>query len=46
MICPEQLAPDFETEAYVRGKKVNVHLNDFIGQWILLIFYASDFTFV
>lgn len=46
MISPTQLAPDFEAEAYHRGSKVTIRLNDFQNQWILLFFYASDFTFV
>lgn len=46
MVKPEQTAPDFETEAYYKGKLVNVRLRDFNKQWVLLFFYASDFTFV
>lgn len=46
MIYPTQLAPDFETEAYHGGNKVSIRLSDFQNQWVLLFFYASDFTFV
>ncbi|MBC2728596.1 MAG: redoxin domain-containing protein [Desulfosporosinus sp.] len=46
MIYPTQHAPDFEAEAYQNGKKVTIRLKDFQNQWVLLFFYASDFTFV
>jgi len=46
MIKPTQLAPDFVTEAYHLGNKVTIRLNDIPNQWILLFFYAGDFTFV
>lgn len=46
MIFPTQLAPDFEAEAYDAGNKVTIRLQDFKNQWVLLFFYASDFTFV
>lgn len=39
-------APAFETEAYHKGKFVNVKLSDFTGQWVILFFYPGDFTFV
>lgn len=46
MIKPTQTAPDFEAEAYYRGSRVNIKLSDFKRNWVLLFFYASDFTFV
>lgn len=46
MISPTQLAPDFEAEAYAGGNKVKIRLSDFQSQWVLLFFYASNFTFV
>lgn len=46
VIKPTQMAPDFEAEAYYRGDFVTIKLSDFKGQWVVLFFYASDFTFV
>lgn len=46
MVKPDQPAPDFETEAYYRGGQITVRLSDFQNQWVVLFFYASDFTFV
>ena len=46
MIKPTQPAPDFQAEAYFAGNKIIVNLSDYPNQWILLFFYAGDFTFV
>ncbi len=46
MVKPTQPAPHFEAEAYYRGNRVTVKLSDFQNQWVVLFFYASDFTFV
>ena len=51
-VCSEQClkigdaAPDFEAEAYWRGERINIRLSDYLGQWVMLFFYANDFTFV
>lgn len=42
----EEMAPDFCSPAYYRGKEIEVCLKDFHGTWLLLFFYSSDFTFV
>ncbi len=42
----EERAPAFCASAYYCGKEIQVCLNDYRGQWLLLFFYASDFTFV
>lgn len=41
-------APDFVTEAYFPAQQAlgSVSLSDYGGQWLLLLFYSSDFTFV
>jgi len=39
-------APDFEARALVVGGFKSVKLSDYQGQWVLLCFYPSDFTFV
>ncbi|GAB6157041.1 hypothetical protein JCM39194_02410 [Desulfotomaculum varum] len=46
LLKPEQMAPDFTADAYFRGNRVTVKLKDFKNQWVVLFFYASDFTFV
>lgn len=40
------VAPDFKAEAYFRGKPVDISLSNYRGQWVMLFFYPSDFTFV
>lgn len=42
------LAPLFSAEAYdnVEKKIRQVRLEDYRGKWVILFFYASDFTFV
>lgn len=41
-------APLFVTEAYdnVEKKIKEVRLESYRGKWVILFFYASDFTFV
>ncbi len=39
-------APDFEAPAYQNGKFGQVKLSDYYGKWVVLCFYAGDFTFV
>ncbi len=42
-----QQAPDFEAEAYQKGKgKLKVRLSDYKGKWVVLFYYPLDFTFV
>jgi NADH-dependent peroxiredoxin subunit C len=38
--------PDFELEAYQNNKIKKLKLSDYKGQWVILIFYPADFTFV
>jgi alkyl hydroperoxide reductase subunit AhpC len=42
------IAPQFVAEAYdnVEKKIKDIHLEDYRGKWVILFFYASDFTFV
>lgn len=42
----EEHAPQFTLPAYYRGKEIQISLSDFLGKWLLLFFYPSDFTFV
>lgn len=46
MLKPTQMAPDFEAEAYYRGERKIIRLSSYRNQWVVLFFYASDFTFV
>ena len=39
-------APDFKAEAYSRGMTQAIQLSHYRGQWVLLLFYPADFTFV
>ncbi len=42
----DDLAPDFEADAYHTGKFVKIKLGDYKGKWVVLFFYPADFTFV
>ena len=39
-------APDFKTNAYYRGIIQEIQLSRYQGQWVVLLFYPADFTFV
>lgn len=41
-----QKAPDFVASAYVNGEITTVHLAEYRGRWVVLVFYPLDFTFV
>jgi len=45
-ILLDKLAPDFTAWAYHQGKKVQLKLSDYRNKWVILFFYADDFTFV
>lgn len=42
----DQPAADFTAEAYCRGQRIDVQLSQYCGKWVVLFFYANDFTFV
>ncbi|SMD10441.1 AhpC/TSA family protein [Sporomusa malonica] len=48
--CPRigigERAPNFCTSAYYCGREIEVCLEDYLGKWLLVFFYSSDFTFV
>lgn len=46
MIRPNMPAPDFQAEAYFLGNKTNIRFSEYQNNWVVLFFYASDFTFV
>ncbi|OCH85185.1 peroxiredoxin [Obba rivulosa] len=39
-------APAFKATAVVDGLFQDISLSDFLGQWVVLLFYPLDFTFV
>lgn len=39
-------APIFSAEAIVNQEIKTLNLEEFRGKWMILFFYASDFTFV
>lgn len=38
--------PDFQAEIYQNNDMRNVKLSDYLGKWVILLFYPADFTFV
>ncbi len=43
-VRPGIKAPDFLAQAYVKGEVEEVKLADFQGKWLVLCFYAGDFS--
>ena len=39
-------APDFELQGYFNGEISSFKLSEQRGQWVCLLFYPLDFTFV
>ena len=46
MIQINQKIPDFEVKAYHKDEEHIVKASDFRGNWLVMIFYPADFTFV
>jgi len=46
IIKTEEKAPDFMMSAYHQGDFIELKLSDYIGKWLMLLFYPGDFTFV
>ncbi|MCT8138557.1 redoxin domain-containing protein [Anaerobacillus sp. CMMVII] len=42
----DDLAPTFSAEALINNDIKTINLQDYQGKWVILFFYASDFTFV
>jgi peroxiredoxin (alkyl hydroperoxide reductase subunit C) len=38
--------PDFEVDAVIRGDMKRIKLHDYLGKWMVFIFYPADFSFV
>ena len=45
-VSRDDQAPLFIAEAYYRGKQVTIDLKNYLGKWVMLFFYSSNFTFV
>lgn len=45
-ISLDMLAPPIAAQGYVNGIQKQISLKDYAGQWLILFFYGSDFTFV
>lgn len=46
MVNINDMAPEFEADAYVNDEIKKVKLSDYRGKWLVLFFYPADFTFV
>ena len=46
MIAIGKTIPDGNCQAYHEDKIRPTTLNEFRGRWLILLFYAGDFTFV
>ena len=46
MVKIGQKIPDFTLEVYHQEKIKKIKLSDYKGQWLVLIFYPADFTFI
>lgn len=46
MININEKIPDFELEAFQNQEIKKIKLSDYLGKWVVLIFYPADFTFV
>lgn len=42
----DDIAPLFSAESYSNNQIQEINLEDYKGKWVILFFYASDFTFV
>ena len=41
-----QKIPDFELGAFHNEEEKKIKLSDYLGKWLVMIFYPADFTFV
>ena len=46
MLKINQAIPDFTLKAYYQDKIKDIKLSDYKGQWVILLFYPGDFTFI
>lgn len=41
-----EMAPDFRATVFHEGSSSEVHLSQYRGKWVVLLFYIGDFTIV
>jgi peroxiredoxin (alkyl hydroperoxide reductase subunit C) len=41
-----EVAPDFQAVVFHRGASSEIHLSQYRGKWVILLFYIGDFTIV
>lgn len=46
MVKINERIPDFEFEAFYKGKICKKKFSEYKGKWLVLLFYPADFTFV
>lgn len=46
MVQIGQTIPDFTLQAYHNDEIRTLHLSDYRGKWLVLVFYPGDFTFI
>ena len=46
MIKIGEKVENFEAKAFHNNKEVKIKLLDYLGKWVLLVFYPADFTFI
>lgn len=46
MLKINQKIPDFELEIYHNDEIKKIKLSDYLGKWLVLLFYPADFTFI
>ncbi len=46
MVNINDMAPDFDEDAFIDGEVKKLSLSDYKGKWVILFFYPADFSFV
>ena len=46
MVKVGQRIPDFELDAFHNEEVKKIKLSDYKNQWLVLLFYPADFTFI
>ena len=46
MIKIGEKVENFEAKAFHNDNEVKIKLSDYLGKWVLLVFYPADFTFI
>lgn len=46
MVKIDQKVPEFQFDAYQKDEIKKLKFSDYLGKWLVLIFYPADFTFI